>query len=67
MEFWKKLLNSNKFYYISRFNEIPAKVQRMMVRRSPYMVQYINNLDPQILNSLKQKYPNIEDYTLGVL
>ena len=39
----------------------------MMVRRSPYMVQYINNLDPQILNSLKQKYPNIEDYTLGVL
>lgn len=67
MEFWKKLLNSNKFYYIARFNEIPAKVQRMMVRRSPYMVQYINNLDPQILNSLKQKYPNIEDYTLGVL
>lgn len=67
LEWYQKLLNSKYFYYLKSFDVLPTKIQRMMVRKSPYMVQYIQHIDPQILNTLKAKYPNIEDYVLGEL
>lgn len=65
LDIYKYILNSKEFYYLREFNNLPIKVQRMMVRKNPYMVQYIQHIDPQILELLKKKYPNIEQYVLG--
>lgn len=67
LNYYTKILNSKDFYKLAQFENLPVKIQRMMVRKSPYMVQYIQHLDPQILAALKQKYPNIEQYVLGEL
>ena len=65
LDIYKYILNSKEFFYLREFNNLPVKVQRMMVRKNPYMVQYIQHIDPQILELLKKKYPNIEQYVLG--
>ena len=66
MALYQKILNSKHFYVLGDVPNLPVKVQRMMVRKNPYMVQYIRNIDPQILASLKAKHPDIENHIVGV-
>lgn len=66
LEVYKKLLNSKYFYVLGEFDELPVKIQRMMLRKSPYMVQYIKNIDPAVLADLKKKHPDIENHLIGV-
>lgn len=62
---YKMILNSQYFYLLGNKEHISPKIQRMMVRKSPYMVQYIQHLDPEILKFLKEKNPDIENYVIG--
>ena len=62
---YKMILNSQYFYLLGNKERISPKIQRMMVRKSPYMVQYIQHLDPEILKFLKEKNPEIENYVIG--
>lgn len=68
VESFKTIIDSKNFYLISRFKSIPIKIQRMLIRRNPYNIQYINNPDQRIIDELKKKYgEDIEEYILGVL
>ena len=62
---YKMILNTQYFYLLGNKEHISPKIQRMMVRKSPYMVQYIQHLDPEILKFLKEKNPDIENYVIG--
>ena len=66
LDVYKRLLNGRYFYLFGEMNNIPVKVQRMMLRKSPYMIQYIQNPDPDLVANLKKKYPDIENYIAGV-
>lgn len=66
IKLYQKILNSKYFYVLANVKNLPVKIQRMMVRKSPYMVQYIQNIDPQLLASLKAKHPDIENHVIGV-
>ena len=63
-----QIANSNQRYVLSSFSELPIKIQRLLIRKNPYNIQYINNPDQSIINELKKKYGDeIDDYILGVL
>lgn len=64
----KEIVNGKSLHIIGRFKNIPTKIQRMMIRKNPYNIQYINNPDQSIIDELKKKYgEDIEEYILGVL
>lgn len=61
------IANSNQRYMLSRLPELPLKIQRVLIRKNPYNIQYINNPDQSIINELKKKYGDeLNDYILGV-
>lgn len=63
-----EIANSNNRYILATFPELPVKIQRILIRKSPYNIQYINNPDQSIVNELKKKYgEDLNDYILGVL
>lgn len=63
-----EIANSNNRYILATFPELPVKIQRILIRKSPYNIQYINNPDQSIINELKKKYgEDLNDYILGVL
>ena len=63
-----EIANSNNRYILATFPELPVKIQRIIIRKSPYNIQYINNPDQSIINELKKKYgEDLNDYILGVL
>ncbi len=63
---FKTIIDSKNFYLISRFKSIPVKIQRILIRKNPYNIQYINNPDQSIIDELKKKYgEDIEEYILG--
>lgn len=62
------IANSNQRYMLARFPELPLKIQRVLIRKNPYNIQYINNPDPSIISELKKKYGDeLNDYILGVV
>ena len=68
MKIFTEIANSKDRHILANFSEIPVKVQRLLIRKSPYNIQYINNPDQSIINELKKKYgDDINDYILGVL
>ena len=68
MESYKTIINGHNFHMIRKFSSIPVKVQRMLIRRNPYNIQYINNPDQSIIDELRKKYgEDIDEYILGVL
>ena len=44
------------------FNNIPSKIQMMMVKKNPYNIQYINNPSESVVSYIKQKYGDVYDY-----
>ena len=63
-----EIANSKNRYILGNFPELPVKIQRILIRKSPYNIQYINNPDQSIINELKKKYgEDLNDYILGVL
>lgn len=63
---YKKLIKRDNYYIINKFKHIPVKIQRMLIRRNPYNIQYINNPDQSIIDELVKKYGNdINEYILG--
>lgn len=66
LEAFKKVLNSRYFYMLGDLRELPLKVQRMMLRKSPYMIQYIQNPDVELVTNLLIKHPEMKDYIAGV-
>jgi hypothetical protein len=68
MNSYKSILDGRSFHLIRRFNSVPVKIQRMLIRRNPYNIQYINNPDQSIIDELRKKYgEDIDEYILGVL
>ncbi len=67
-EFIKEIAMSNHKSILLSIDNIPVKIQRMLIRKSPYNIQYINNPDQSVINELRKKYGNdIDEYILGVL
>lgn len=65
---YKTIIDSKNFYLIRKFKNLPVKIQRILIRRSPYNIQYINNPDQSIIDELKKKYgEEVEEYILGEL
>ena len=63
-----EIANSKNRYILGNFPKLPVKIQRILIRKSPYNIQYINNPDQSIINELKKKYgEDLNDYILGVL
>ena len=68
MNSYKSILDGRSFHLIRRFNSVPVKIQRMLIRRNPYNIQYINNPDQSVIDELRKKYgEDIDEYILGVL
>ena len=68
LKIFTEIANSKDRHILANFSEIPVRVQRLLIRKSPYNIQYINNPDQSIINELKKKYgDDINDYILGVL
>jgi DNA-dependent RNA polymerase auxiliary subunit epsilon len=44
------------------FDNIPSKIQMMMVKKNPYNIQYINNPSDSVVSYIKQKYGDVYDY-----
>lgn len=61
------LANSERVDLLLELPELPKRIQEILVRRSPYFIQYINNPDPTIVNRLKAKNPDIENFIRGVI
>ena len=64
IEYYQKLMQTNitKMY---KLDEIPLKVQRMMIRKSPYNIQYIRHPAPEIVNYLKTNHPEALEDIIG--
>jgi len=69
MKIFTDIAKSNDRSVLSSFSELPVKIQRMLIRKNPYNIQYINNPDQSVIDELKKKHKNddIEEYILGVL
>lgn len=66
VENFKKLIKRDNFYIINKFKHLPVKIQRILIRKNPYNIQYINNPDQTIINELVKKYgDDINEYILG--
>ena len=51
--------------WLSKFDNVPVKVQRRLIKGTPYSIQYIRHPDPSIIEFLKSKYgEEIADYIL---
>ena len=61
MEGWKYLLDP-EMWRILPFLNMPVKIQKKFVKKNPYNIQYIKNPDESVINSLKEKIPDIEQY-----
>lgn len=61
MEAWDYLLKP-QFWSFLPYLDMPIKVQKKFVKKNPYNVQYIKNPDASIIEALKQKVPDIEQY-----
>lgn len=69
MKIFMDIAKSSDRGVLASFSELPLKVQKMLIRKNPYNIQYINNPDQSVIDELKKKYKNddIEEYILGVL
>ena len=63
--YFKILMKPQNIHYFSWIDEIPTNIQRKLVRKNPYNIQYIKNPDPAVANWVKSKEPEAEQYMLG--
>ena len=62
---WKALMLPKNIHYFSWINDVPVNIQRKLVRKNPFNIQYIMNPDPAVANWVKSKEPEAEKYMLG--
>ena len=59
------LIAKNDISLLRMFDNVPKKVQRVITRRNPYAIQYINDPDPLVVDELIKKHGDeIKDYIL---
>ena len=61
MEAWDYLLKPEMWNLLYNL-DMPVKIQRKFVKKNPYNIQYIKNPDQSIVDSLKTKVPDIEQF-----
>ena len=59
------LIAKNDISLLRMFDNVPKKVQRVITRKNPYAIQYINDPDPSVVDELIKKHGDeIKDYIL---
>lgn len=61
MELWNKLLDP-KYFSLIMYMEMPVKIQRKLVKKNPYNIQYIKNPDQSVIDMAMKKVPNIDQF-----
>lgn len=65
MTMWSFIVKNFGIHFLLKFNKIPVKLQRTLIRKSPYNIQYVNNPDKSIVDYLKNIYgEEIEEYIM---
>ena len=44
------------------YKNIDSKLQKIICSKNPYLIRFIRNPDKTLVNQIKTKIPNIEDY-----